>query len=80
MSLLVYLLQVKPLETPFAHRVEVFNEVTIVVLIYGLMMFTDFVDDPVTRYRIGWAYMAVNLANISFHVLYLAINTCILVK
>ena len=52
--MVIYLLHVWPMETHFATKIELFNECTIVILNYGLMMFTDFVPDPETRFLIGW--------------------------
>ena len=50
---------------------EVFNECTIIVLTYGLMMFTDFVPDPETRFTIGIFYITTSLINIVVHLLIL---------
>ena len=65
--MIIYLGHVWPLETPSATKMEIFNECTIIVLTYGLMMFTDFVPDPETRFAIGWSYMATCLGNILVH-------------
>ena len=48
-------------------RMEIMNECTIVILCYLLFCFTDFVLDPLVRYRIGFAYIVVVLINISIH-------------
>ena len=44
-AMLIYLLSVWPLESPFATKVEVVNECVHFFLLYGLMVFTDFVPD-----------------------------------
>ena len=49
-TMVIYLMHVKPLETSFANKMEVFNECTIIFLHYGLMCFTDFVPEPSIRY------------------------------
>ena len=66
--MIIYLVHVEPLETPFAIKMEVFNECTILVLLYGLMLFTPYVPDPMVRYRLGWVYIVVALTNIFIHV------------
>ena len=45
-AMVIFLLTMKPFESPTATKLEVFNEVTLTMLSYGLMMFTDFVPDP----------------------------------
>ena len=70
--MIIYLGHVWPFETHFAAKMEIFNECTIIVLTYGLMMFTDFVPDPKTRLEIGWFYMATSLSNILVHLSLLA--------
>ena len=49
-TMVIYLMHVWPMEIPFATKMEVFNECTIIVLTYGLLCFTDFVEDPGVRY------------------------------
>ena len=66
-AMVIYLLHVWPLKTHFATKMEVFNECTLIILNYGLMMFTDFVPDTETRFLIGWFYMIVSLGNIAVH-------------
>ena len=58
--MVTYLTNVKPLETPFANKMEVFNEYTIILLTYGIMCFTDLVPDPKTRFLIGWYLLLLN--------------------
>ena len=53
-GILIFLVSAKPFESYFATKIEVFNEATLVMLSYGLMMFTDYVVDPMVRYAIGW--------------------------
>ena len=72
---MIYLLSVWPHDDPFATKVEVFNECTQVVLLYGLLLFTDFVPDPNTRYLIGWTYCGVMFGNIGVHLIILLCGT-----
>ena len=63
----IFLVHVKPFESPFATKMEVFNEATLITLSYGLMMLSKFVPDPEVRYKIGWLYLVACLTNFSFH-------------
>ena len=47
--MVMYLIHYKPMNSPFSNRMEVMNECTIIMLLYGLMCFTDFVPSPETR-------------------------------
>lgn len=40
-----------------AVRLETFNECIIIVLLYHLLCFSDYVESPVTRDYLGWAYI-----------------------
>jgi len=46
---------------------EIFNECTNILLIYHMMMFTDWVSDPGTRYTIGYVVILVVIGNIVTH-------------
>lgn len=73
--MITYLVHKWPLETPFATKMEVFNESTIILLTYGLMMFTDFVPDPETRFFLGWCYISISLGNIFVHLTLLVFDS-----
>ena len=78
--MLVYLLIFKPMESPFANRMEIMNEYTIVVLTYGQMHLSDYIPKPETRESFGYAYIGVFLLNIAVHMLFLIWDTCIKIK
>ena len=63
-----YLLTFWPFKKAFDTIIEVFNEVCGILLIYHLMCFTDFVYDPMIRYKLGYTYVAVAVSNIAVHV------------
>ena len=73
--MIIYLMWYKPLESPFALRIEVMNECTVIVQTYGLFCFTDFVPAPETRIEIAYVYMGVCLANILVHLTLLLLAT-----
>ena len=49
---------------PRDRRMEYFNEVTIMMCVYHLFFFTDFVDDPIARYQLGFSLIGVTCLNI----------------
>lgn len=63
----VYLLEFRPLSTPFANRMELMNEVTTLFLTYGLMCFTKFLPDPEMRNKGGFLYIGILAGNILIH-------------
>ena len=44
-----YILYYKPLDSPKANMIEVFNDCTVLTLIYLILCFTDIVEKPETR-------------------------------
>ena len=48
--------------------IESINELSLIVLIYHCMYFTDFVDDANTRYLVGLSCCAVTIVNIAFNI------------
>ena len=78
--MIIYLFHVWPMETRFATKMEVFNECTLILLAYGLLMFTDFVDDAKMRFQIGYAYLGVNIANLSVHLTILMVGTVLQIR
>ena len=81
-SLLVacYLGDFKPMDSPFANRIEVMNELTIVVLTYGQMHFTEHIPEPENRNGLGYVYIGVILANTSVHLVILIRDTFVKTK
>ena len=78
--MLVYLLIFKPMQSPFANRIEIMNEYTIMVLSYGQMHLSDYIPEPETRESFGYAYIGVVLLNLAFHFFFLIWDTCIKIK
>ena len=52
-----------------ANILTTFNEVTMMVLIYFMMVFTEFVEDGNTRYTIGFVYIGISQGNLVLHML-----------
>lgn len=62
--LIIYVGFIKPFKIPFMNKLELFNEVTILVITYHLLLFTNFNPDPITQYYVGYSIMGVTLFNI----------------
>ena len=56
---------------PFLHRkmsrLETFNEWTEIMLLYHLMMFTQWISDPIQRHKTGWSFIALICAYMLLH-------------
>ena len=57
-------------------KMDLFNQVSLLNLLYCLMMLTDFVPNATTRYKIGAFYTAIVLFNLLLHFIKLLICTC----
>ena len=72
-----FILDVNPLESPFANQVEFMNELTILILTYGQLHFTDYMPEPESRRIVGVLYIAVILLNVGVHLIILISDTSI---
>ena len=52
----MYLVYYRPLGDKIANSVEVLSEIITLMLMYHLLLFTDFVPDPEVRYMIGYPF------------------------
>ena len=50
--------------TAFDQRMDVFNEAKILILMYHMIIFTEFVDDPELKFQIGYVCSASLLAGV----------------
>ena len=64
---IIYLVGLWPFEKPRDTKMQVFNEVCSVFLLYHLMCFSAFVPDPMIRYNLGYTYVFVAAINLSFY-------------
>jgi low affinity Fe/Cu permease len=57
---------VKPLKhySEKTHRVELMNDWTIMITNYLMLLFTDIISNPVTRYNIGWVLIGIQGATV----------------
>ena len=55
--------------------VEFFNETTLLFCCYHMFCFTDFVDDPTVRYKIGFSLIFFTTVNLGINVLIMFVET-----
>ena len=68
------------LDSRFATNMEVMNEVTINLMTYNQILFTQYVDDPEARYQFGFSHSAICLTNLTFHLVFLIRGSLLLTK
>jgi hypothetical protein len=63
---------------PFVNKVlnylEIMNEVTILILIYHMILFTDFVDSRSVQYQFGYSVCIFTVLNICINIIFLFSN------
>lgn len=53
---------------PKQSRLEYFNEFSLIICTYHYYCFTDFVDDPEVRYKVGYSLILVTLINLAVNI------------
>ena len=74
-TMIIYLGYWWPFHTPLFTKIEIFNEVTTLLLLYHLFMFTDWIPMATIRYLMGWSFIAVTVMNLMFHLGSMVVNT-----
>jgi len=77
LAMMIYLACNLPMMDTFTNVVQLINELALYVCCCTMFLFTDYISDPVFRYRIGWFYLACTGLNIAFNVLMLIISIII---
>ena len=62
-----YLIEYRPFEEDKLNKLEIFNEITNLVLLYHMLMFTEWISDASSRYLVGWSFIACNAGNLLVH-------------
>jgi hypothetical protein len=82
----VYIFIAKPYEENILNIIELFNETTISLATYILMLFSGVIEfettEDETYYKkiFGWIFVSICIACFSLNVLYMLINRFIIVK
>ena len=69
--MIIYLIWYKPFESNKITRSEVMNEVTVLLLLYFMLAFTDWRPSGEERYFYGWFYIAFSSLNLLIHIVFL---------
>ena len=67
---MIYKCQIMPLKTRSENRLEVFNEVMILVISLNLFTFTEFIPDPLWRLNMGYLMLSENYLMIFINLSY----------
>ena len=70
-ALIIVIQWARPFNSAFATKIETFNECTNMVILYILMLFSDFVGDLETRSNLGNVYIGLIIAFSSVHLWFL---------
>ena len=65
---MIYLQWVLPWDTKKLNFLDLLNEVTSIVTLYHMILFTDYVPEARIRYLFGWSLIFSNSVAISIHV------------
>ena len=66
-----FLINFSPFEESLPLQLEIFNEITTVVLLYLVACFTEFVPDVHTHVLIGYAFLFFMIGNMAVHLFFL---------
>lgn len=61
---LMYLIKFMPHEDTNTAYFEVYNEVTILLVSYGMLLSCDYIASDVARYSLGWALTGIIILNV----------------
>jgi len=76
----MYLLEVKPYEDPFQNKLEVFNELFVLLSTYLILLFSPFLDNMNIKYNIGWVLVGIVCLNMVINMLIMLYRTFRMVK
>jgi len=62
-----------PMESPLLNKMEIFGELINLVLMYHLLLFTDFIQDVNLRYNVGYSF-------IFFSLFFITVHLCLMLK
>jgi hypothetical protein len=66
-----YIVHFKPFEEPLINRLEVMNEVTTLLLVNLIFMFTPIIDSPKVQYNLGFVFVCIMALCISVHLFFI---------
>ena len=63
--MLVFFLTVWPMEDNLNNAIHIFNEIMVLVCIWMMFLFTDYVPEPSTKYDLAWYLIYLIVFNIT---------------
>jgi hypothetical protein len=75
LATLLYLVSFKPFDTPLLNRLEIFNELTLYLMSYPCLLFTEITIEEASassnkfKYDIGWVVVCGFLINVGVNML-----------
>ncbi len=66
--MLMYLISVKPFKEPRLNKVEIFNELTVLVCVWHFPLFSDYILDVDIRYMAGWSIVLITCTNLIINI------------
>ena len=75
--MLCYLLLGRTFSDPFFKKLDIFNEVCILLSSYHLYLYSDYLDSITLQYSVGWSMIAVTLFNIASNVMVVVVCTAV---
>ena len=81
--MLIVLQWAEPLDSKFSIRMETFNECTNLMILYTLLLFSDYLD-PSVRSDVGYVYMGIVIGFAAVHLSFILgssfVNICQKIK
>lgn len=62
---------VEPMSSPSANKIDLINEMFVLLITYHLYQFTEFMTDQDNRNLVGKSMMAITIANITLNIGYI---------
>ena len=67
----IYFMIVKPNQEALVNRLDVLNEIASMLVLYHVLVFTDWVPDPSVRYLFGWSLIGSASCVIGIHLFFM---------
>jgi hypothetical protein len=78
--MLCWIAAVQPCETKTLMTLELCNETIVIMCSYCMLLFTNYVPDPVMRYNFGWGYIGMLAIGLLGNLLFVLYSSCSTVK
>eukprot|EP00347_Sterkiella_histriomuscorum_P020819 403336344 len=74
LGMIMYIILVKPFDDEFIYRMELFNEFTVIAIMYSMICFSEINQSDETKYDLGYFPIVLFALNFSVHILNLLIR------